>query len=98
MFGTWENSLGGGLDPVVNLQRRIYTCTETRPKQDTNLNAAQMHVSIRQHVHFFIYFFFAERGSGDTSVVEYGSTRASTHKLNGNPLLRLLYSNTVACS
>lgn len=36
VFGTWENSLGGGLDPVVNLQRRIYTCRETRPKQDTN--------------------------------------------------------------
>lgn len=33
VFGTRENSLGGGLDPVVNLQRGIYTCTETRPKQ-----------------------------------------------------------------
>lgn len=33
VFGTWENSLGGGLDPVVNLQRRIYTCREMRPKQ-----------------------------------------------------------------
>lgn len=26
VFGTWYYSLGGGLDPVVNLQRWIYTC------------------------------------------------------------------------
>lgn len=29
-LGTWKNSLGWGLDPVVNLQRWIYTCRDTR--------------------------------------------------------------------
>lgn len=32
MFSPWEKRLGGGLDPVVNLQRRIYTCKRMTPK------------------------------------------------------------------
>lgn len=58
VFGTWEGSLGGALDPVVNLQRRIYTCRETGPKQGTELIDAQLHAVIRKHVHFFLSFFF----------------------------------------
>lgn len=33
VFGTWVKSLGGGFDPVINLQRRIYTCKKTTPKR-----------------------------------------------------------------
>lgn len=33
VFGTWVKSLGGGFDPVVNLQRRIYTCKKMTPKR-----------------------------------------------------------------
>lgn len=37
VFGTWESSLGGGLDPVVNLQRRVYTCRDRRPEKTVNI-------------------------------------------------------------
>lgn len=33
VFGTWVKSLGGAFDPVVNLQRRIYTCNKMTPKR-----------------------------------------------------------------
>ena len=36
VFWTWEDSLRGRLDPVVNLQRRIYTCRQMEPKKVTN--------------------------------------------------------------
>lgn len=37
VFGSWVKSLGGGFNPVVNLQRRIDTCKKMTPKQ-THLN------------------------------------------------------------
>lgn len=63
VFGTWEGSLGGALDPVVNLQRRIYTCREMGPKQG-RLTVAQLHSVTRKHVHFclsFSFFFLQSR-------------------------------------
>lgn len=43
VFGTWKNSLGGGLDPVVNLQRWIYTCRETRQQGKGQIRTEQKH-------------------------------------------------------
>lgn len=34
-FGTLKSNLGQGLDPVVDLQRWIYTCRETRQGEDS---------------------------------------------------------------
>lgn len=62
VFGTWEGSLGGALDPVVNLQRRIYTCRETGPKQG-RLTVAQItfrYQKARSFLSFLFFFFFAK--------------------------------------
>lgn len=57
MFGGWERSLGGALDPVVNLQGRIHTCTGTGGKKhDTQLNVVHLH-AVTQSI--FIPFFLA---------------------------------------
>lgn len=92
VFGTWVKSLGGGFDPVVNLQRRIYTCKKKWHQNRHNLKYCTDNILVIKRL------FFAKGTTVLRSAAGYYSIKSSIPKLNDNPLLRLISSNTVACS